>query len=422
MNAIPQTPLLNQNIVLGVTGSIAAYKAADLASKLTQSGAHVNTILTQAATKFISPLTFQSVTGQPAYTDADLWGAQAHVLHVGLAHQANLLLIAPATAHTLAKLAQGSANDLLSLTALALGTGPEAPPLVIAPAMDAGMFSHAATQENVRILSERGAIFIGPEEGHLASGLVAKGRMTEPGDLLGHVRYHLTRRGPLRGVRVVVTAGPTQERIDPVRYLSNFSSGKQGYALAQAALDAGAEVTLISGPVSLTPPIGAKTFPVESADAMQQATLEACQQADVLLMAAAVADFKPAQAVDHKIKKSDGAPGIALATNPDILASIKAQREQSGIPKVVVGFAAETQDLLANAQNKLAVKGLEMIAANDVSASDAGFAVDTNRVTLLHANGQTEELPHMSKADVAATIIERLIPLLKVEGSSHENI
>jgi len=411
-------PLSQTKILLGVTGSIAAYKAADLASKLTQGGAQVNTILTDAATKFISPLTFQSVTGQPAYTEADLWGAQAHVLHVGLAHEADLLLIAPATAHTMAKLAQGSADDLLSLTALALGTDEGSAPLLIAPAMDAGMFSHAATQENLRILVERGAVIIGPKQGHLASGLVAKGRMTEPAEITGHVRYQLSRSGPLQGQQVVVTAGATQEPLDPVRYLSNRASGRQGFALAQAALDAGAEVILISGPTQLFPPVGAEYIYIRSAEEMLDATLQTCQSADALLMAAAVADFRPAQFTDQKIKKSGGVPTIELTANPDILAAIKNQRAKLGHPKVVVGFAAESHDLLANAQNKLKSKGLDLIAANDISATDAGFAVDTNRVTLLHADGQQEKLPLMSKAEVAAEIIKRIIPLLGEEHGS----
>ncbi|MBM3144412.1 MAG: bifunctional phosphopantothenoylcysteine decarboxylase/phosphopantothenate--cysteine ligase CoaBC [Chloroflexi bacterium] len=410
-------PLSRANILLGVTGSIAAYKAADLASKLTQEGALVNAILTEAAIRFISPLTFQSVTGQPAYTDADLWGAQAHVLHVGLAHQADMLLIAPATAHTIAKLARGSADDLLSLTALALGSEENGPPLLIAPAMDAGMFNHAATQGNLRILRERGAIIIGPEEGRLASGLVAMGRMSELLEILGHARYLLARNGPLRGRRVVVTAGGTQEPIDPVRFVSNRSSGRQGFALTQAALDAGAQVTLISGPTHLPPPVGAEYIGLRTAEEMRAAVLAACQSADVLVMAAAVADFRPAQPSDQKIKKTGGAPAIELTPAPDILAAVKDQRAELGRPKVVIGFAAETRDLLANAQIKLQAKGLDMIAANDVSASDAGFTVDTNRVTLLHADGRKEELPLMSKAEVAAEIIERVIPLAKMGGA-----
>ncbi len=412
-------PLQNKTILLGVTGSIAAYKAADLASKLAQSGARVYAILTQAATHFIAPLTFQSVTGQRAYSDSDLWGSEAHVLHVGLAHKADLLVIAPASATTLARLAHGLADNLLSLTALAFFSDAEKTPLLLAPAMDAGMYGHPATQENVRLLEQRGCLFLGPEEGHLASGLVARGRMSEPAAISGRIRYLLSRRGPWQGKRVVVTAGGTQEVIDPVRYLSNRSSGKQGFALAQAALDAGADVTLISAPAALTPPDGARLVPVRSAAEMQAAVLAESCQADILLMAAAVADFRPATPRGHKIKKEDGDPALALERTADILAAVKAQkaaqREQPSNPKIVVGFAAETQDLLANAQAKLHAKGLDLIVANNVSASDAGFEVDTNRVLLLWADGQRAELPLMSKAEVAEKIVAALVNRFSAE-------
>jgi phosphopantothenoylcysteine decarboxylase/phosphopantothenate--cysteine ligase len=394
------TPLDGKQIVLGVTGSIAAYKAADLASKLTQSGAQVETILTPDATRFIAPLTFQSVTGQPAYADADLWGTQAHVLHVGLARRADLLVIAPVTAQTLAKLAHGLADNLLSLTALAATC-----PLLLAPAMDAGMFAHPATQANLRLLQERGAIVVGPEEGHLASGLVGRGRMTDPVDLVGYIRYHLSRGGPLQGRKVVVTAGGTQEPLDPVRVLGNRSSGKQGFALAQAALDAGADVVLIAAPVSLPTPIGAQAVAVQTAAEMAEAVLAACQDADALLMAAAVADFRPTQAAQQKLKKERGLPTLALEPAPDILAAVAGQRRETGYPRLVAGFAAETENLLANARAKLQSKSLDLIIANDVSASDSGFGVDTNRVTLLDAEGNVEALPLLSKAHVAERVL-----------------
>jgi phosphopantothenoylcysteine decarboxylase / phosphopantothenate---cysteine ligase len=395
-------PLLSRRIVLGITGSIACYKSADLASKLAQAGAEVDTILTRSATEFISPLTFQSVTGRRAYTDDDLWGHEAHVLHIGLAHKADLLLVAPASAHTMAKLAHGLAEDLLSVTALAATC-----PLMIAPAMDAGMYSHPATQANVVTLQERGAIFIGPEAGHLASGLVARGRMSEPADILGQVRYLLTREGPLQGRKVVVTAGGTREAMDPVRYLSNRSSGKQGYALVQAALDAGAEVTLVTA-ARLACPAGARCVEVDSAQEMRDAVLVEVEDADALIMAAAVADFRPANTSASKIKKGDGVPSIELARNPDILLDVAEQRAEIGRPSVVVGFAAETDDLLQNAQSKLEKKGLAFIVANDVGATDAGFAVDTNRVTLLSDDGSVETLPLLSKAAVAQRVVERL--------------
>lgn len=398
--------------MLGVTGSIAIYKAVDLASKLTQAGALVDTVLTEAATRFVAPITFQSVTGRAAYTDAELWGAQAHVLHIGLGRQADLMIIAPVTAQTLAKLAHGQADNLLCLAALAAEC-----PIMLAPAMDGGMFAHPATQENLRRLEERGAIVVGPEEGHLASGLKARGRMTEPLDLLGHIRCHLSRGGPLQGRKVVVTAGGTQEPIDPVRFIANRSSGKQGYALAQAALDAGADVVLVTAPTALSAPMGAERVDVRTAAEMAEAVLRTCSasRADVLLMAAAVADFCPAQTADQKLKRARGVPTVTLEPAPDILAAVARRRQETGRPHVVVGFAAETEDLLANARAKLQAKGLDLIAANDVSATDAGFAVDTNRVTLLDADGTVKELPLMSKAEVAGKIVEKVIARLKRE-------
>lgn len=408
-------PLQDKRIVLGVTGSIAAYKAADLASKLAQEGALVEAVLTEAATEFISPLTFQSVTGQPAYTDADLWGAQAHVLHIGLARHADLLLIAPASAQTLARLALGLADNLLSLTALAATC-----PLVVAPAMDAGMFSHPATQANLETLSRRGAVVVGPEEGHLASGLVARGRMSEPQEILGQVRYVLSRGGPLAGRRVLVTAGGTQEPVDPVRFLTNRSSGKQGLALAQAALDAGAEVTLIATPGVPRAPAGAGHQVVGTAAEMAEAVLQVAATADVLIMAAAVADFRPAHEAAEKIKRAEGTPVLALEPTVDILAAVGRQRRETGRPAVVVGFAAETQDLLDNARHKLQAKKLDLLAANDVSAADSGFGVDTNRVILLDAGGGTETLPLLTKAEVAERIVARIVALLGETGQEKE--
>ena len=396
-----------KRIVLGVTGSIAAYKAVDLASKLAQSGAIVETILTGDAARFVSPLSFQSVTGHPAYTDADLWGAQAHVLHVGLAQQADLLVIAPLTAQTMAKLANGLADNLLSLAALAATC-----PLLLAPAMDAGMFAHPATQANLARMKERGAIIIGPEEGHLASGLVARGRMTESQEILGHIRHTLAQGGPLEGRRVTVTAGGTEEPLDPVRFLTNRSSGKQGLALAQAALDAGAQVTLISAPVSLPIPVGAEHIPVRTAAEMADAVLAASRDADALLMAAAVADFRPARTARQKVKKEGSLNSVELEATTDILAAVAKQRQETGLPTVVVGFAAETENLLENAAAKVQAKSLDLIVANDISAPDAGFGVDTNRVVLLDAWGDSEPLPLMSKMAVAERVLQRVSTLL----------
>lgn len=398
----------NKRIILGVTGSIATYKAADLASKLAQAGAQLDVILTSAAEKFITPLTFQSVTGRRAYTDSDLWGNEAHVLHVGLGHAAELMVIAPCTANTIAKLAYGQADTLLTVTALASTC-----PLIVAPAMDGGMLDHPATQENIETLKQRGVVFIGPAEGHLASGLSGKGRLLEPSEIIGHTRLVLGRNGALAGKKVVITAGGTQEPLDPVRVLTNHSSGKQGYALAQAALDMGGRVKLITTPTSLIPPIGAEVIRVETAKQMLDAVLEESEESDALIMAAAVADFRPRITSRNKIKKETGIPQIELEATEDILKTVAGKRSEQNKPRAVVGFAAESQDLLQNAANKLESKGLDLIAANDISATDAGFAVETNRVTLLFADGRRESLPLMSKTKTAELILERVAILLE---------
>ena len=395
-----------KHILLGVTGSIAGYKAADLASKLAQSGSQVDVILTGAGEKFVTPLTFQSVTGRRAYIDSDLWGNEAHVLHVSFGKSADLLVIAPCTAHTLAKLAHGLADNLLTVTALAAEC-----PLVIAPAMDGGMFYHPTTQENIAKLKAGGAIIVGPAEGHLASGLTGKGRMIEPAEIMGHIRIILGRNGKLAGKKVVVTAGGTQESIDPVRVISNHSSGKQGYALAQAALDSGAEVCLITAPTALPPPVGTRVIDVNSVQNMLDAVMS--ESADVLIMAAAGADFRPTHIAKDKLKKRDGIPQIELEAAPDILKTVAGSNLEKKRFKVVVGFAAENRDLLENASEKLTSKKLDLIAANDISAKDAGFAVDNNRVTLLFASGTTETLPLMSKMEVAEKIIEHTSRLLE---------
>jgi phosphopantothenoylcysteine decarboxylase/phosphopantothenate--cysteine ligase len=399
----PISLLQSKRILLGVTGSIAAYKAADLASQLTQAGAEVDVILTEAATKFITPLTFQSLTGRTAYSD--LWGSDAHVIHVGLGERADLLVIAPATADVIARLAHGLANDLLTVTALAARC-----PVLVAPAMDGGMFAHPATQANLKTLAERGVTLLGPAEGRMASGLVGRGRMVEPEEILGHVRLALGRKGPLAGRRIVVTAGGTQEPIDPVRFISNRSSGKQGFAVAQVALDRGAQVTLVAGPTALGAPIGARRVDVTTAAEMAEAVL-AVADADALIMAAAVADFRPAQVADQKIKKA-AVPLVELETTVDILSAVAERREATGKPTVVVGFAAESENLIENAREKVFRKRLSLIVANDISAKDAGFSVDTNRVTLIGSGGGVEPLPLMSKEQVAEVVLERVAGLL----------
>jgi phosphopantothenoylcysteine decarboxylase/phosphopantothenate--cysteine ligase len=396
-----------RKILLGVTGSIAAYKAVELTSQLTQGGALVDVILTEAAQGFVSPLTFQSVTGRKAYTDADLWGDEAHVLHVRLAHASALYLIAPATANSLAKLAHGQADNLLTLTALGADC-----PLAIAPAMDVGMYEHPATQANVATLISRGAILIGPAEGRMASGKIGLGRLVEPDEIMGWVRQIIGSAGVLKGKSLVITAGGTQEPLDPVRVLANRSSGKQGFTLAQAAVDRGAQVTLIAGPTSLKTPVGVVRMDVRTAAEMHDRTLEACTTADALIMAAAVADYRPKKAETQKIKRIEGVPEVKLEPTPDILAAVVKAKKRSGNPKRIIGFAAESQDLLENARKKLEQKSLDLIVANDISAEDSGFSVDTNRITILSDSGDVHELGLMSKAAVAEEILDRLEPLL----------
>jgi len=402
-------PFENQRILLGVTGSIACYKACDLASRLKQAGAFVDVILTGGATKFVSPLSFQSVTGRKAYTDEDLWGGEGHVLHVSLGQSAELVLIAPATANTIAKLAYGIADNLLTDSVLVSTC-----PLVISPAMESHMFAHPATQENLQVLARRGASILGPAEGHLASGAIGKGRFMEPMDIMAELRYLMTRNSSLKGKKVVITAGGTQEPIDPVRIITNNSSGKQGYALAQAALDAGAEVTLISAPNALEVPFGSTQVKVSTATEMKDAVLKYSEGADALIMAAAVADFRPVHAEAQKIKKGGGIPEIKLEPTEDILKLVAKQKTKSGYPLLTVGFAAESQDLIENAREKLASKSLDLIVANDITRSDAGFEVDTNAITLIDKKGRAQSLPTLTKTEVAEKIMDFVIHNLRM--------
>jgi len=410
-------PLLHDRcVLLGVTGGISAYKACTLASRLTQAGAQVDVVMTEAAVRFVTPLTFQSLTGRPVYTG--LWGAlnaavgedsilPTHIVHVGLAEVADLMVVAPATANTIAKLAVGLADNLLTTLALAARC-----PILLVPAMDVGMWSHPATQANVATLRERGVHFAGPARGRMASGLEGKGRMVEPDEILGHIRLVLGREGPLAGRRVVVTAGPTHEPLDPVRFISNPSSGRQGIALAQAALDRGATVTLIAGPTQLPTPVGAERVDVTTARDMHDAVLSAAERADALLMAAAVADYRPPAAVPQKIKKGEDDLTLHLTRTPDVLSAVAARRAETGRPHIVVGFAAESENLMENARAKLAAKNLDLIVANDITAQDAGFAVATNRVIILDREGGQEEPGLMSKSAVAEAVLERVAALL----------
>lgn len=397
-----------KRIVLGVTGSIAAYKSVTLASSLTKAGALVDVILTDAAAKLVAPITFSSVTGRKAYIDEDLWKVDDHVLHIELGEKNDALLIAPATANTIAKMAHGMADNLLVLTALASRTSP-----LVAPAMDGGMYSHPATQKNLDILNKRGVEILGPAAGHLASGQSGKGRMLEPDQLLGHLRCWLGRDGVLKGKKVIITAGGTQEPIDPVRVIGNRSSGKQGFAIAQAALDQGAEVILITAPVALSSPIGVRLIPVKTASEMAEAVFSESDDADLLIMAAAVADYKPTLKSDRKIKKDQGGlEAIQLERTVDILKELADRKAKKKVgPAAVIGFAAETENLLENAKSKLVNKNLDLIAANDVSRDDRGIGSDKNQVTLIWKDGQDRELPVMDKSEIAYELIQEISKL-----------
>lgn len=398
----------DKKIVLGVSGSIAVYKAVDLASKLSQSGAQVSVVMSAAARQFVTPLTFRSVTGQPVFFD--MWELEEHVGHVSLGEKADLMIIAPITAHTMAKLAHGLADNLLTVTALAMRA-----PILIAPAMDGGMFENKVTQENLAKLNDLGYRITGPAEGRMASGLVGLGRMCEPAEILAQARLVLAENGPLAGRHVVVTTGPTREALDPVRFISNRSTGKQGLAVAQAALDAGARVTLIAGPVSEKIPTGVKLISVQTTEEMGRATLETIGDADALFMVAAVADFRPGTQSEKKIKKSATEEwGLAIGLEPtlDVLTAVRAQREKTGFPRVTLGFAAETHNAFEFGREKLLRKGLNFIAVNDVLADGAGFAVDTNRVVLLSSAGMVEEMPLLSKSAVAERLVAHVAKTL----------
>jgi phosphopantothenoylcysteine decarboxylase/phosphopantothenate--cysteine ligase len=392
--------LTDRNIVLGVSGSIAAYKAADLASKLTQAGVRLDVLLTPAATQFVTPLTFQNLTGRPAYVDMFDTASGASELHVELARRADALVIAPASATTIARVALGLAEDMVSLTALATRA-----PIVVCPAMDPQMFEHDATQGHVETLVGRGVHVVGPEVGRVASGHTGSGRISEVGTIIGALRYVLGKGGDLAGKKVVVSAGGTHEPIDPVRFVGNYSSGKMGYFLAEAARDRGAEVALISGPTALPAPYAVRVLSVVRAAEMRDAVVAECADADAVIMAAAVADYQPAEPIGQKIKRSREGLSLPLVRTPDILSEVG---ERGGL--IRVGFAAESEDLLANARRKLEDKGVHLIVANDVTAEGSGFGSDTNKVTILDGDGE-EELPLASKYDVSSRILDRVVAL-----------
>ena len=389
-----------KNVVLGVTGSIAAYKAVDIASRLTQRGLGVDVVMTKAAQQFVTELSFRSVTHRPVVTDMWELSSEFSVEHVALAEKADVVVIAPATANTIAKLAAGISDEMLSCIVLATRA-----PVIIAPAMDAGMYANAITQENINKLRSRGFTVVGPAHGHLASGLTGMGRLEETEEIVAAVFQIMGRKGDLADRQVVISAGGTREPIDLVRYIGNRSSGRMGYAMAEAARDRGAIVTLVSSVTELPPPAGVEMMPVETALEMKDAVLKASGAADVLIMAAAVADYQPAQVAERKIRRESETLTLELVKTEDILGQVHGDI-------IKVGFAAESEDLKERAKGKLEKKELDLIAANDITAEDSGFSVDTNRVTLIQRNGEVEELPLMTKYEVANVILDKVGALL----------
>jgi phosphopantothenoylcysteine decarboxylase/phosphopantothenate--cysteine ligase len=389
--------LNDKTIVLGITGGIAAYKAADIASKLTQAGTRVEVVMTESATKFITPLTLRNITHRPVVTDMFELASEYSIEHVALAEAVDVVLIAPATANTISKLAAGIADNMLGCIVLATKA-----PVIVAPAMNDIMYQNSVTQENLAKLKARGFTIIEPEYGRLASGKMGKGRLPETGKIIDVIERVLGQKKDLAGKRIVVTAGGTREPIDPVRHIGNRSSGKMGYALAEAARDRGAEVTLITAPASLPEPAGIKVIKVKTAAEMKEAVVGAVKKADALLMAAAVADYQPEVIARSKIKKEVAQNlTLKLVKTPDILSEVKGKF-------IKVGFAAESENLVANAKKKLKAKQLDLIVANDITQADSGFDVDTNRVILIDKKGKTEELPLMSKREVAEKILDRV--------------
>jgi phosphopantothenoylcysteine decarboxylase/phosphopantothenate--cysteine ligase len=389
----------NKTIVLGITGSIAAYKAAEIASQLTQAGAKVNVIMTKEAIQFISPVTLRAITGRPAVTEMYNLASEFSIDHVSLAEAADIVVIAPATANIIAKLAAGIADDMLCCTVLATKA-----PVLIAPAMETNMYNNPVTQDNLSKLKARDFVIIAAATGWLASGKEGPGRLADTNNIIGSIRQVLGGGGDLAGKHILVTAGGTQEPIDPVRYISNRSSGKMGYALAEAARDRGAKVTLVTAPTSLVEPVGVNLVKVNTAQEMQQAVENVTTQADALVMAAAVADYRPTKAAKDKIKKGEAGLTLELEPTLDILSSVKGNF-------IKVGFAAESSNLMVNAEQKLKQKGLDLIVANDITASDSGFSTDTNRVTIIDRKGKVDSLPLISKREVADKVLDRVAEL-----------
>ena len=389
-------------VVLGVTGGIAAYKACEIVSRLKKLHANVRVVLTEHACRFVQPLTFETLSGNQVAVSA--FEHSFEIEHISLAKAADLLLIAPATANIIGKMAHGVADDLLSTTAMAVTC-----PILIAPAMNCAMYKSAALQENLVALKKRGVLTVGPESGHLACGDEDIGRMSEPETIVARVCEMLRGQDDLAGKHVLVTAGPTREMVDPVRFLSNRSSGKMGYAIAEAAARRGARVTLVSGPVALERPQGVETVPVTSTLDLYREVTERAKAADLVIQAAAPADFRPLETARHKIKKTGEGMTLQLTPNPDVAAQLGRDKHDG---QVLVAFAAETDDLIANARKKLDKKNADMVVANDVTQPGVGFAGDTNRVTLV-TRSDARELPLMSKRDVADAILDRALELMR---------
>lgn len=402
--------LAGKTTVVGVTGGIAAYKAAELVRLLVKDRAFVRVIMTKNAQEFITPLTLQTLSGNPVATETFNLTQESEIGHIRLADTADLIVIAPASADVIGKLAHGIADDLLTTVLLATMA-----PVLVAPAMNVHMYAHPAVQENIRILGQRGYRFIEPGEGFLACGYEGKGRLADPEDIVEEVRAALTKKD-LGNERIIVTAGPNAEPIDPVRFITNRSTGKMGFAMARVAWRRGANVTLISGPTSLAPPRGVRFYPVRTALEMQQTILSSYGDTTMVISAAAIADYRPAHVAPQKIKKREGDFSIALTRNPDILAGLSQQKGN----RLLVGFATETEDVLQNAMRKLRKKNLDMIVANDVTQEGAGFAHDTNIVTLIDRSERMETLPLMSKEEVAHTVYDRLLTLRNGERDKGE--
>ena len=394
----------NKKVIVGVTGGIAAYKAAELVRFLVRAGAHTRVAMTANATQFVTPLTFEALSGNKVVWDMFGHGTAA-MDHITWGQDADLIILAPATANFIAKLAHGIGDDFLSTMVLAATAK-----IMVCPAMNSQMFLNPAVRDNISLLKKRSYTIIEPVEGELACGTEGPGRLPEPEDILEQAEFLLSQHD-LSGLGILVTAGATMEPIDPVRYITNRSTGKMGYALARAARNRGAEVTLVSGPTSLRPPAGVNVVRVKTTGEMKRSVFEHRRQCDVIIKAAAVLDYRPKEKADHKIKKGRKTQSLELVQNPDILAELG--RTRGEFPCVLVGFAAETEELTANAKEKLQQKNLDMIVANDVSREDSGFESDTNLVRIIYRDGHIEDLPLMTKEEVADQLLDRVKGLIK---------